>query len=479
MVVKIKSFALRAIALFVVLLMSKELYAHVKWFSSFDFVQKTKEISEVMNPTYWGLAVLSIIVASLLILLDKKIEQTAVIQKMNKWLNARQKYATDVLRIAMAFVLVISWVNGTVLTPELKIENEFIHWGEFFIALLLLIPATIELAGVLLLLLYVYCIYQFGFFHMLDYLHFVGIAVYLFTVNSKNNKIASIGIPALYSTLGFALIWLAYEKLFYPAWSIELLKQHPVLSMGLPYDFFLQAAAFIEIGLGFMLLIGALARPLAALITLVFILTALVFGKIEIMGHTSLHAMLIVFILKGTESCYKAPIMRIKSIPKKLIIAIVCYFVLLLSILFIYKFTADYQYNETISEAKANATCPFHNPDGHSSRMLDVSNSEKIPKFITMEIIEEPEEMGYDIHVELDNWTFTPEQVGKPYTENQGHIHVYVDGKKAGRMYTNWFYLGKLAKGKHKVAITINGDDHTAFTIEDKMIGEEREIVVE
>lgn len=45
-------------------------------------------------------------------------------------------------------------------------------------------------------------------------------------------------------------------------------------------------------------------------------------------------------------------------------------------------------------------------------------------------------------------------------------------------MYSNWFYLGKLSKGKHKVSLTINGDDHTAFTIGNKMIGVEREIIV-
>ncbi|MBS9768589.1 MAG: hypothetical protein KGV44_13765, partial [Flavobacteriaceae bacterium] len=455
--VKVKNYAIKALFLFVGLLASKELFAHVKWFSSFDFLDKSKEISEVMTPVFGGLVVLSIVVASLLIVLDKKIEQTAIIQNLNNWLDKRQKYATDVLRIAMAFVLVISWVSGTILTPELKIEGEFMHWAEFFIAILLLIPATIELAGGLLLALYLFCIYQFGFFHMLDYLHFVGIGIYLLTVNSKNGKVASIGIPALYSTLGFALIWLACEKLFYPAWSLYLLDEYPVLALGLPHDFFLQGAAFVEIGLGFMLLIGALARPLAAVITVVFILTALVFGKVEIMGHTSLHAMLIVFILKGTESCYKAPITRMKSIPKKLLTAVVSYLLILGVMLFAYKFVANYQYE--VAKSKAQATCPFHNPNSHSARMLDVANSDRIPKITKMEILEEPEDMGYDIHIETENWKFTPENVGKPYTENEGHIHVYLDGQKAGRMYSNYFYLGKLTKGKHKVAITINGDD--------------------
>lgn len=415
---------IKIISLVLLILWGNELFAHVKWFTSFDFLDKSKETTEVANTTYWGLVLLSIVVISILIVLDRKMEQTNWSKKMNHWLDNRQKYSLDIIRIAMFAVLTISWVNDTILTPELNANDTFIPWLEFVIALLLLVPMTVSIAGGLILVLYGYCIYKFGFFYMLDYLHFLGISIYLMTAKSKIDKVKSIGIPALYITLSFALVWLAFEKLYYPAWSLYLLEQNPQLALGLPHDFFLQGVAFVEIGLGFMLLFGALERPLAGVITVVFIITSIIFGKTEVIGHTSLHAMLIVFILKGTGSFYNPPIDRWTKVSwKRIVIATFSYIVLTTTVLFAYKQIANYQYNVAIKEAKE---APSDRMMEHSKKMIDVTNLENKPEFIEAKIVEEPHNMGYNIYVELKNWTFTPEDVGKPYKQNQGHIHIYI-----------------------------------------------------
>ncbi len=200
------------------------------------------------------------------------------------------------------------------------------------------------------------------------------------------------------------------------------------------------------------------------------------------MGHTSLHAMLLVFILNGTGNMYIFPLNRVKNIGKKIVLVLLAYLAVVMMILFAYKWSSEIQQERV--KKQSDVTCPFHNPDSHSYRMLDVTNAERIPAITKMEILKEPEDMGYDIYVEMENWTFTPEFVGQTYKENQGHIHVYLDGKKAGRMYGNYYYLGKLSKGKHKIAITINGDDHTAFTVKNKhgkdiMIGRTETIIVD
>lgn len=419
-----KNNMIKIISLVLLILWGNELFAHVKWFTSFDFLDKSKETTEVANTTYWGLVLLSIVVISILIVLDRKMEQTNWSKKMNHWLDNRQKYSLDIIRIAMFAVLTISWVNDTILTPELNANDTFIPWLEFVIALLLLVPMTVSIAGGLILVLYGYCIYKFGFFYMLDYLHFLGISIYLMTAKSKIDKVKSIGIPALYITLSFALVWLAFEKLYYPAWSLYLLEQNPQLALGLPHDFFLQGVAFVEIGLGFMLLFGALERPLAGVITVVFIITSIIFGKTEVIGHTSLHAMLIVFILKGTGSFYNPPIDRWTKVSwKRIVIATFSYIVLTTTVLFAYKQIANYQYNVAIKEAKE---APSDRMMEHSKKMIDVTNLENKPEFIEAKIVEEPHNMGYNIYVELKNWTFTPEDVGKPYKQNQGHIHIYI-----------------------------------------------------
>ncbi|MEM7109934.1 MAG: hypothetical protein AAF519_17035 [Bacteroidota bacterium] len=456
------------------LLYPLDLRAHVKWFSSFTFLEQSKTTEEVANLTYGGLTALSLVVISLLIILDKKINEATWNKKVNTWLDQRKKYGHYVITIATFTVLFVAWVNDTVLTPELTAKSDLLPWLQFFIALCVLIPVTTAISGVLLIGLYTYCIVDYGFFYMLDYLHFVGIGIYLATIHSNNLKISKSAIPALYVTLGFSLIWLAFEKLYYPSWTLQILEQQPQLAMGFPHNFFIQAAAFVEIGLGFVMLFGALERLVAAIITVVFITSSLFFGKVEIIGHTSLHAILILFILTGTVGVYKPPINRMWTTAKKLILGNLSYLAITLIILFAYKAVSEQQYLWAKEKAARTGTINDHSP-----RRVEVSPSERIPEVTFMEITKEALDMGYNLQVELRNWTFTPALVGQSYTENQGHIHVYVDGKMAGRMYSNWFYLGDLPKGRHKIAITLNGNDHSAFTIHGQMIGAEREIDVD
>ncbi|MEM9894733.1 MAG: hypothetical protein AAF789_00060 [Bacteroidota bacterium] len=459
-------FSLGTFLLFLIL--PSDSFAHVKWFSGFDFLERSKSIATVANTTYVGLVLLSLIVISALILLDDKIKAANWNKVLNNWLDKQQHCSPHIIRVATFTVLFIAWVNETILTPELQADSVLLPWVQFVIGILILIPSTSATAGLLLIGLYVYCVLVFGPFYMLDYFHFVGIGIYIATIQLKNKKLVKISIPALYITLGFSLVWLAFEKLYYPSWGLQLLEENPKLTMGLPSQFFLQAAAFVEFGLGFLMLFGALERPLAAIITIVFIMTSLVFGKIEVIGHTSLHAMLLVFIFEGTSKSYQPPINRMSTVSKKLIVGIASYLVLSTSLLFAYKGVSILQYKNALKRASETTSV-----DTHSTKMLDVSKSELIPEIVKMQVVNEPMDMGYNLNVQVRHWSFTPEAAGNAVKENQGHLHVYINGQKAGRMYSEWFFLGKLKPGTNKIAVTLNGDDHTAFTVNGKMIGAE------
>jgi uncharacterized membrane protein YphA (DoxX/SURF4 family) len=220
-------------------------------------------------------------------------------------------------------------------------------WGQFVLVLLLCLQVTTPLAGAGVLALYLYGIANYGFFHMLDYLHFVGIGVYLLLSNVENLRVRALRLPVLYATVGLALIWLALEKLIYPDWGLYVLQQNPQLTFGLPPTFFLQAAAFVEISLGYLLLLGLLSRPLAVVITLVFFATTLVFGKTEIIGHTTLHAALIVFLLNGPGTVYPAPITFHRHLPLRIAFGAVNFAVVLAVLLVIYQWSAWQQYVES------------------------------------------------------------------------------------------------------------------------------------
>jgi len=198
----------------------------------------------------------------------------------------------------------------------------------------------------MLIALYAIGVFRFGPFHMLDYVVYAGIGYYLAVSGAGERKIRGTGLPALYATVGFSLCWVALEKMVYPQWGLYVLEQNPSLSLGLPLSFFLLAAAFVEFSLGYLLIINLLQRPLALVITLVFFTTTLVFGKVEVIGHTPIHAALVVFLLEGPGRVYRPPIALHRGLGLRTAFAAVN-FALLLALLFVpYTYGAARLYRE-------------------------------------------------------------------------------------------------------------------------------------
>lgn len=281
--------------------------AHVKWFTrSRD--TSVIQFADLNTPAFWFLFVLSVLTIALLIYADRALEKLKFFIRFNNYLESYTDRATIVLRVFTGAALLLSWQSDSMIAPELKVTNGLVGWYQFFLALALLTSQTTPLAGLGMIGLYFYAITQHGFFHMLDYVVYLSIGYFLFVAAFKNQQIAQSRIPALYMGLGFSLCWAALEKLFFPSWGLDVLRQQPELTMRLPHDFFLMASAFIELSLGYLLIIGVLQRPLALTITIVFFITSAFFGKVEVIGHTMLHGALLVFAIIGPGRYYPAPI---------------------------------------------------------------------------------------------------------------------------------------------------------------------------
>lgn len=291
---------------FLPLLLPQISNAHVKWFtrsSDFEIIPFT-----IFNtPIFWFLLCLSVVALALIVYLDKILESWKPFVRFNTYLESYADRASVILRVFTGASLLLSWQAGSMIAPELQ-TPDLVGWIQFFLGLCLLTAATTPIAGVGMIGLYLFGITSFGFFHMLDYLVYPAIGYFLFMTVIKNQRLAQTKIPVLYFGLGFSLCWAALEKLFFPQWGLDVLRQQPGLAMGLPHDFFLMACAFIELSLGYLLIIGLLQRPLALTITLVFFTTSAFFGKTEIIGHTMLHGALLVFAVLGPGTYYPTPI---------------------------------------------------------------------------------------------------------------------------------------------------------------------------
>jgi uncharacterized membrane protein YphA (DoxX/SURF4 family) len=325
--------------------------AHVKWFTDFSFADPPTSLGAVLTPAFLGLALFTMAALAVAVVIDWRLRDTAWWKRIVGWFEARRGYALDAMRIGLGITLLLSWQAETILAPDLTFapEDAWIGWLEFALALLLIFPRTVPLAGAGTILLYLIGLTRFGAFYVLDYFIFVGVGVYLMVAQLKDARLRGLRIPALYFSVGFSLLWVALEKLIYPQWGLAILAENPVLTLGFDPAFFLTVAAFVELALGYLFVIGLLERPIALVVTLVFFGTTLVFGKVEVIGHTIIHAALIAFLLEGTARTYPAPIDIHKKLNWRMAFAVVNFALLLVVLIVPYSLIASREYDLAIA----------------------------------------------------------------------------------------------------------------------------------
>jgi hypothetical protein len=317
----------------VALVVPGTVYAHVKWFSRFSFGDRPLTVAEVLTPTFLALVALSMATIAALTLVDRRLATVGWYERINEWLSSRSESALLVMRVGIGVSLLLSWQADALLAPELGVRDApWLGWLQFVCAFLLLFDRLVPLAGFGVMALFAVGLARAGLLHMLDYVLFLGAGYYLASSGSRNLAVRGTGLPALYIGVGFSLCWVALEKLVFPQWGLYVLQQNPQLALGLDTSFFLTASAFVEFSLGYLLIINLLQRPMALAITLVFFTTTLVFGKLEVIGHTPIHAALIVFLLEGPGRVYAPPIAFHRRLPLRTAFAAVN-FALLLAVL--------------------------------------------------------------------------------------------------------------------------------------------------
>lgn len=427
--------------------------AHVKWFTEFDWTAAPLSIPELATPTFWAMFALSLVVLSSFIVADDRKQEFPQFQNAINWLEKRRLSSELVMRIAAFATLLVAWQSGTLMTPELRVDNLWIERAQFVVILLLLWPRATSLAGGGFAALWLYGAVRFGVFHMLDYLNALGFAWFLIVRPLPHRLLQATALPVLYSTVGFSLMWLGSEKLVFPQWGEYLLDQNPILTLGLPKSFFLTSAAFVEIGLGFSLMICVLSRSLSIIITLVFFLTTCVFGKVEIIGHTLIHASLIVFLFEGPGHSFTPPAWFHKTLRMRLAFANVNFAIAVFAILLAY----------TSAAARVTEPASLHQ---HAQFALDAAD--EIPE---VSLQAEPDSRsGWNIHIVTSNFRFTPAQAGQTAVAGEGHVHLYLDGQKIARVYGEWFHLPDIGSGEHVLRATLNANDHSDFCVDGQVI---------
>ena len=109
-----------------------------------------------------------------------------------------------------------------------------------------------------------------------------------------------------------------------------------------------------------------------------------------------------------------------------------------------------------------------HNHINHSHKNIEIPSEKPVPKvdlFVYQDTMK-----GWNLHIKLTNFQFSPETVNQNSNINEGHAHLYINDKKITRIYSNWYYLGNLEPGKNKITVSLNTNKHENLVSNNQMI---------
>ena len=295
---------------------------HVKWFAPFDVHQMPKPAGEVLNGTFIKFFLASAVLIAVFFFADRTVYRRGLLSQLDARLRKLDDFSILILRLAAAIFLISVWAwyltQGTsfYVTPELRTTARFVPWFQLALAICALVRPALPAVGLGLLVLFSLAVHDYGVFHLLDYMIFLGLGYFFTVANIKRGKWRQSGFIVLYAATGVTLLWAAMEKFAYPQWSYDLLSTHSDMLLGMTPQTYMLIAGFLEFGLAFVLLGAAsIAGRLVALgLQGIFMLAIFKFGLLDAIGHLMIIAILLVLFVRGPTSAREILVLKEKSI---------------------------------------------------------------------------------------------------------------------------------------------------------------------
>jgi hypothetical protein len=305
-----------------VLLAAGEAAAHVKWFTEFDNAKPPLPIGEVLTKTFIGFFIASVALTYAFFVADRYAYKKGWLVALDQRLRMFDALSIHIMRgsAAVFFVSLFAYHHFTgvsfYLTPELRTASPIVPWVHLALGLCALSRYTTPLVGAGIIGLYAASVHDYGLYHLIDYLIFLGIAYFFLVSWIERGNWRKSGFIVLYALMGLTLLWASVEKWGYPQWTYPLLRRDPSLLMGMePYPYMV-LAGFVEFNVIFLLLGAAsiVTRLIALGLEAVFILAIFKFGVIDAVGHLMIIAILFVLIVRGPTEARSILVLPKKTI---------------------------------------------------------------------------------------------------------------------------------------------------------------------
>ena len=104
---------------------------------------------------------------------------------------------------------------------------------------------------------------------------------------------------------------------------------------------------------------------------------------------------------------------------------------------------------------------PSGNP--HEKHDMLAMETDMVGPSLEMEVTAE-DGGGWNVHLTTKNFIFDPETIAPVHVPGHGHGHLYINGLKIQRMYSETATIGALPPGTYEVLVTLNTNTHAPYT---------------
>lgn len=337
-------------------------YLHVKWFAG-DLEWTPQPIGKVITPAFLFWFSFTLVVLLIVSRYNTALVHISAVRKVHSFLNKLKRFHLSIMRVGLVIALLLQLITGAYLAPTFQIETWWVYALLIIAILGLLHCATLAVSGLAIGILYVIALTDYGMFHVLDYMFYLGVIYYLLVANTRWKRT---GIPILYVWTGLSLAWLAMEKLTLAKLACSLMHEYGIPSLGFTVEDFVLISAFIELGLAWAFIVGIMNRFTALLLTGLFLLTTTVFGFTEIVGHMVMHKILLIFLIVGRNDILS--ILHTRRPPKLRSFFVVLHFsIMIFSMMTLYiwmghprsGFSVPLPLPQAVQASKTPAFCPI------------------------------------------------------------------------------------------------------------------------
>jgi uncharacterized membrane protein YphA (DoxX/SURF4 family) len=295
--------------------------AHVKWFTD-PRLHPTQYDLLLSGPVIAAFAV-ALAATGVAYLIQHRVPEPKAVRSLERYANT----GPLALRIALGVALIAASAANWLFVPSLVLDHDSVGLAlrvvEATCGLLFLGGLFTRYTAIVLALLGIVAMFPFSIENILEQVHILGIAVYLFitgagavsldarrrahrSIQHQNAPAAAINLLRI--AMGFGIAYGALtEKLLNPPLAQALLDQSPFLNvlrpLGVSDPVFIWLAGLTELAVGVVVVSGQITRPVMAVGFALFTVTLIVFGLPELIGHLPYYGiMLTLFIAPDADS---------------------------------------------------------------------------------------------------------------------------------------------------------------------------------